>query len=232
MNLISFVLAATTVIAIHVDSSHPVNVVRPLHAIGAGIDSDPEGEIPVLYAPERTQVMLGAGLGVVSYRLYTELSIQDWHWNPAGSFSDPQRGQGYWTSNASPTSNTIVNSFGYTLPHRGSSRDQGDDDGYSRIDDGNPSTYWKSNPYLAQPFTGDPNADHPQWAVVDFIHPKEVDAIRIAWVNPYATRYVVQYWTGGDAILAQDSGRWHTFMGGVVDSGHGGLVTLRLAPTP
>ena len=232
MNLLALVLAVTTVIAIHVDSSHPVNVVRPLHAIGAGIDSDPEGQVPVLYAPERTQVMLGAGLGFVSYRLYTELSIQDWHWNPAGSFSDAQHGQGYWTSTASLTSDPIVNSFGYTLPHRGSSRDQGDDEGYSRIDDGNPGTYWKSNPYLAQPFTGDPDAEHPQWAIVDFIHPKDVDAVRIAWVNPYATRYIVQYWTGGDAILAQDSGRWHTFSGGIVDAGRGGTVTLRLAPTP
>jgi hypothetical protein len=222
---------STLVINIHVDTSHRVNRIRPLHDIGVGIDSDPEGRIPFLYSPERTQLMLSAGLGTVSARLYTELSIQDWHWNPAGTFSDAQHQQGYWTSSSSLSSRPIIDSFGYTLPHRGSSRDQGDDDDYSRIDDGNPNTYWKSNPYLMHQYTGDPDNAHPQWAVVDFFHPKPVNGIRIFWVDPFATHYVVQYWTGGDAILAQASGTWHTFENGVVNAGKGGTEFIRLAPS-
>ena len=96
MTAIALVLAVLTTspITVHVDTTHPVNSIRPLHAIGVGIDSDPKGKIQLLYAPERTRLMLGAGLGVVSYRLYTELSIQDWHWNAAGAFSDPAHAQG------------------------------------------------------------------------------------------------------------------------------------------
>jgi len=229
--LFGLILAAVTAppINIVVDTTAAVNTIRPLHAIGVGIDSDPEGHIRALYDPTHTRRMLGAGLGVVSYRLYTELSIQDWHWNPFGTFSDAVHGRGYFTASATPGPSSIVDSFGYTLPHRGSSRDQGDDDGYSRIDDGDPNTYWKSNPYLARPFTGDPDDQHPQWVVVDFIHPKRVDAIHIVWANPYATRYTVQYWTGGDAILAQASGRWHTFPNGGVERGSGGTALLRLS---
>lgn len=236
MIFIMTVLALLTgsTITIHVDTapSHRVNTIRPLRDIGVGIDSDPAGKIPFLYSPARTRAMLGAGLGTVSARLYTELSIQDWHWNPVGSFSDAPHEQGYWTSSSSAASPPIVDSFGYTLPHRGSTRDQGDDDGYSRIDDGDPHTYWKSNPYLAQTYTREPDSEHPQWAVIDFIHPKAVNAIRISWVNPYATRYHVQYWVGGDAILAQASGTWHTFETGVVNDGKGGDEFIRLAPTP
>jgi hypothetical protein len=231
MNLAALVLAALagSIITIHVDTQHRLNAVRPLHAIGVGIDSDPAGKVPLLYSPAKTREMLSAGLGVVSYRLYTELSIQDWHWNPSGQFSDAARHQGYWTSSAQPTGREIVDSFGYALPHRGSTRDQGDDDDYSRIDDGDPTTYWKSDPYLTRVFTGEPDSAHPQWAVIALNFPQPVDAIDIHWVDPYATRYLVQYWTGGDAILAQGSGAWHTYAGGTVASGRRGWQLLRLA---
>ena len=136
----------------------------------------------------------------------------------------------------------IVDSFGYTLPHRGSTEDQGDDNGYSRVDDGDPSTYWKSDPYLASFYTHDPDSAHPQWIVIDLIHPKPVDAIGMAWVDPYATHYEVQYWTGhGDAIFSpatpervpgQTAGAWQTFPQGSVTNGSGGQTLLRLSSTP
>jgi hypothetical protein len=58
-----------------------------------------------------------------------------------------------------------------------------------------------------------------------------VDAIRIAWANPYARRYAVQYWTGVlepfyDGTLA---GTWQTFPKGYVTEGSGGVETLKLA---
>ncbi len=219
-------------VTVDVDTSHRVQWIRPLRAMGTAVDSDPRGKIPLLYSPARVKAMLGTGLGMVSYRLYTELSIQDWHWNPRGSYSDAAHERGYWTSSAdaSAGSPTIVDSFGYRLPHRGSTRDQGDDDGYSRIDDGDPATYWKSDPYLARRFTGDPDSAHPQWIVVQFPKPTAVDAVRIAWANPFATRYRVQYWSGsGDAILDQASGTWQSFASGAVSAGGGGTATLRLA---
>src|ERR1700720_4469678 len=134
----------TAGIEIRVDTQHRIQTIRPLRSFGTSVDSDPKGKIALLYSPSRVNLMLSTGLGTLTYRLYTELSIQDWHWNPTGSFSDAAHGQGYWTSAAQPGEGAITDSFGYRLPHRGSSRDQGDDDGYSRIDDGSTDTYWKS----------------------------------------------------------------------------------------
>ena len=71
---------------------------------------------------------------------------------------------------------------------------RGDGNGYSRLTDGDLNTYWKSNPYLTKPFTGE--EDHPQWVTVDLGSKVEINAIRIAWAAPYATKYRVQYWTG------------------------------------
>ena len=226
-------LLAPAAITIRVDTAHRVQTIRPLRAIGTAVDSDPKDHLLQLYSPANTQLMLSTGLGTLTYRLYTELSIQDWHWNPDGSYSDAANRQGYWTSSAQPGAQNIQDSFGYRLPHRGSSRDQGDDDGYSRIDDGDLQTYWKSDPYLTQPYTGEPDSANPQWVAVQFLQPQSIDAVRIHWANPYATQYTVQYWTGDrDAILYPGSASWKTFAGGTVASGGGGTATLRLASAP
>jgi|GEM_PF-734143 len=224
---------ATGTVAIHVDTAHRVQTLRPVRAMGTSVDSDPKGKIPLLYSPSRTNLMTGTGLGTLTYRLYTELSIEDWHWNPAGRYSDAAHLQGYWTSSADTAMPPIVDSFGYRLSHRGNSRDQGQDDDYSRIDDGDSSTYWKSNPYLSHVFTHEADASLPQWVVVQFLAPARIDAIRIAWGNPYATRYAVQYWSGtADAIQEQDRGTWHTFPQGEVRRRNGSTPVLRLSSTP
>ena len=220
-------------IAIRVDTADRVQTIQPIRAIGTSVDSDPKGRIDTLYSPENTALMLSTGLGTLTYRLYTELSIEDWHWNPAGTYSDDANRQGYWTSSADVGSNTIHDSFGYRLTHRGSSRDQGDDNDYSRIDDGDPNTYWKSDPYLTQAYTGESDSANPQWVAVQFLQPQAIDAVEIHWADPYATRYVVQYWTGKrDAVLYPASGTWKTFENGTVDSGKGGDAVLRVSAAP
>ncbi len=228
------VLAVALPVAMRIDANpeHRVASIVPQRAVMASVDSDPPGKVPLLYSPDRTRVMLDAGLGTLTYRLYTELSIQDWHWNPTGAYSDAAHAQGYWTSDAVPGTQ-IVDSFGYRLPHRGSTHDQGDDNGYSRIDDGDPSSYWKSDPYLSQAFTGEPDSAHPQWVVVDLGAPAPVDAIDVAWANPYATAYTVAYWTGnGDAILDQANGAWVTFPQGEIRNDAAGGKVVALAPAP
>jgi F5/8 type C domain len=216
-----------------VDTLHRVQTIRPIRAIGTSVDSDPKGHLSQLYSPPSVKLMLSTGLGMLTYRLYTELSIQDWHWNPAGTYSDQAHRQGYWTSSADAGSATIDDSFGYRLPHRGSSRDQGDDDDYSRIDDGDPSTYWKSNPYLTHAYTGEPDAAHPQWVAIQFLAPQAIDAIRIHWVDPYATSYLVQYWTGDkDAVLYPGTAQWKTFSNGKVEDAGGGTTLRKLADAP
>jgi hypothetical protein len=220
--------------SIHVDAtpSHSTNAIRPAEALGAGIDRLPYGAADKLYVPDTIKQILSAGWQTVSYRQNTELHIEAWHWNPNGTWSDPA-GQGYFVGNATPGPEPIRHSYGYPLPHRGVTRDDGTDtDGYSRLTDGDPATYWKSNPYLAEPFTHESDSLHPQWVILDLAKPLEVAALRIDWAEPYATHFVVQYFTGEDAIRKPTSGVWQAFPAGVVTNGKGGNAVLQLASAP
>jgi len=67
--------------------------------------------------------VLSAGWQTVSYRQNTELFIEAWHWNPQGTWSDPA-GRGYFVGNPKP-GDFIRHSFGYNLPHRGFTRNDG-----------------------------------------------------------------------------------------------------------
>jgi hypothetical protein len=168
---------------------------------------------------------------VISYRQNTDLFVQAWHWNPRGKWSDPS-GKGYFVGDATPTRESIRHSYGYSLPHRGFTRNGGTEfDGFSRLDDGDVNTYWKSNPYLTKRFTGDGDSSHPQWVVINLEKPEQVNAIRIAWAEPFARVYQVQYWAGnGDAMDEQDKGAWKTFASGEKSEGKGGTETLHLDP--
>jgi hypothetical protein len=209
---------------------HVVQSFNPTEALGAGIDRISAAATDALFSPPVRDRVLEAGWQTVSYRQNTELFIEAWHWNPVGSWSDPS-GRGYFTGRAVPAE-PILHSFGYALPHRGSTRNDGTERGYSRLTDGDLQTWWKSNPYLTRSFTGEDDSLHPQWVVVDLAAAHPVDALRIAWAEPYARRYLVQYWTGDDAVRQPTKGSWALFPGGAVEDGSGGTVTLRLAPAP
>lgn len=224
-------IASAAPVTVTVDA-HPAAVLShfdPAQALGAGVDGVPYPSVPWIYTRPNVTKLLEAGLGPVSYRLYTELSVQDWHWNPAGTFSEGN--QGYWLSSATPGTPTL-NTFGYRLPMRGFTHDQGNDDDYSRLDDGDPATYWKSNPYLTARYTHEPDALHPQWVLYDLGQGRPVNAARIAWAEPHAVVYRVQYWSGADAIYAPAQGRWVDFPHGVITNGAGGTVTLALGAAP
>ena len=122
----------------------------------------------------------------------------------------------------------IHNSWAYPLPHRGFSR--GDGNGWSRLTDGDPTSYWKSNPYLTKAFTGEDDSLHPQWVMIDLGTKIDVNAIRIAWAEPYAKRYAVQFWTGELEPFYDGTtkGTWQTYPLGNITDGKGGTVTLKL----
>ncbi len=107
-----------------------------------------------IYTPETVKLCLSAGWGPISYRLHTPETIDYWHWNPRGQWTDEANQRGYFVG-SSELGEPIRDSFGYSLPHRGCTHNGGTDRGYSRLNDGDPTTFWKSNPYLTQAFTHD-----------------------------------------------------------------------------
>ena len=237
-----FFAAAQT---ITVDASHATNHFVPSETLGAGVDRIAAEAIDKDLLPPSLQQTLSSGWQTVSYRQNTELAVEAWHWNPQGKWSDGRdgnsrgsdikgapAGKGYFIGSAVPTEN-LRYSYGYALPRRGFTRNDGtDNSGFSRLTDGDVNTFWKSNPYLTQHFTGESDALHPQWIVLDLAQPQPVDSIRIAWAEPYATHYVVQYWTGDDPIKLPTRGVWQTFQQGAVIAGKGRTETLRLVNAP
>jgi hypothetical protein len=223
----------TQTIRVDATPGHAVNTFNPLYALGSTVDRVPSNATDVFFRPDQIKQVLSAGWGVISYRQNTDLFVQAWHWNPRGTWSDPQ-GRGYFTGDATPTREMIRHSYGYSLRHRGFTRNGGTEfDGFSRLDDGDLQSYWKSNPYLTKEFTREDDSLHPQWVVIDFNNKESINAIRIAWGEPYAQIYEVQYWIGdGDAMDEQDKGAWKTFHSGSVTDGNGGTKTLLLDASP
>ena len=234
--VISFVLLGTTLAqTVRVDAtpSHVLNAFSPLYALGSTVDRVPSNATDMFFRPDQIQQILSAGWGVISYRQNTDLFVQAWHWNPNGTWSDPA-GKGYFVGDANPTAEMIRHSYGYSLRHRGFTRNGGTEfDGYSRLNDGDLNSYWKSNPYLTKQFTGEDDSLHPQWVVIALDKAEQINAIRIAWAEPFSRDYEVQYWVGeGDAMDEQDKGTWRTFSAGKIRNGNGGTTTLGLERAP
>ncbi len=218
---------------IAVDTSRPTNHFVPKETLGAGVDRIAVDAIDKDLLQPTLEKTLASGWQPVTYRQNTELAIEAWHWNPQGTWSEGSgsSGRGYFTGSSTPTE-MLRYSYGSGLPRRGFTRNDGTDNvGFSRLTDGDVNTFWKSNPYLTQRFTGENDALHPQWVVMDLAQMQQVNSIRIAWGEPYARRYVVQYWTGDD-IRAVTRGTWQTFPQGTVTDGKGRTETIRLSGSP
>ena len=153
--------------------SHAVNSFSPFRALGGAIDrlrggstkEENEKHTERLLTGPVLKELLGAGWQTVTYRQNTELMIEAWHWNPRGTWSNAAKQEGYFTGSAEPTDEKILHSWAYPLPHRGATL--GDGNGWSRLTDGDPKSYWKSNPYLTQAYTGEDDSLHPQWVMID-----------------------------------------------------------------
>ncbi len=210
-------------------ADHPVNQCVPTQALGAGVDGHEKGECARMFTDKNIAEMRSAGFGPLTYRLRTELAGEVWHWNPRGTWSDPVHQCGYWISEDS-LAGPIDLSYGYRLPRRGNTIDQANDDGYSRVADGDEQSFWKSNPYLDSHFTGEPDDAHWQWVVIDLVAAKPVNSIRIHWAAPYAQQYRVEYWSGNDPmhLHADRKDEWRPFPNGAVNRGSGGDESVRL----
>ena len=90
--------------------------------------------------------VLAAGWQTVTYRQNTELHTEAWHWNPRGTWSEPGA-RGYFVGDAAIGKEKIIHSYGYPLPRRGVTRDDGTDMvGYSRLTDGDPRPSGRATP--------------------------------------------------------------------------------------
>ena len=228
--LMGLVSTAQTV-RVDITPGDVANSFIPTEALGAGIDRLNSAATDKLFTEPVMKQVLSAGWQTVTYRQNTELAIQAWHWNPQGAWSDPS-GKGYFVGNATPAE-PIRHSYGYNLPRRGFTRNDGaEGSSFSRMTDGDEKSFWKSNPYLTKAFTGEDDSTHQQWVVVDLANLHPVNAIRIAWAQPFARRYLVQYWTGEDPIKQPTKGTWIIFQGGTVTNGSGGTPILQLSSSP
>ena len=207
--------------------SHVINSFDPDRALGSSVDVLSHNEIDKVYTPHILEESLSAGWGPITYRNNTELRMAAWHWTENGTWSDPAHKSGYFTGNTE-LKVPVRYILAYALPHRGFSTS-----GDRPIESPHPG-FWKSNPYLTSKFTGESDALHPQWVVMDLKAERRVNAVRIAWAEPYAKTYQMDYWVGKDALDFDEGprGEWKTFPSGAVKDAHGGTVTLRFGKTP
>lgn len=209
----------------------------PDQALGSSMDILSHDVVEKIYTEPMVKQCLAAGWGPITYRQNTELSIGAWHWNPNGTWSDAANKRGYFTG-STELKGPIRHSYGYPLPHRGNTRNGGAEHGYSRLTDGNSDSYWKSNPYLASKYTGEPDSAHPQWIVIDLGSTEPVSHVRIDWHDPYAVSYEVQYWVAEKGTSSEGpmdrptSGIWTAFPEGEITNGKGGSPTLELSSSP
>ena len=221
--------SGASVATVHVDTNpqHMLNSFDPDRALGSSVDVLSRSGIDKVYTPHILQESLSAGWGPITYRNNTELRMAAWHWTENGSWSDSEKKSGYFTGSTElkePTRYILA----YALPHRGFST-SGD-----RPAQGPNLTYWKSNPYLTSKFTKESDKLHSQWVIIDLRKPMPVNAVRIAWENPFAKIYQVEYWIGKDALDFDHGpeGEWKVFPSGKISDNPGGAVTLTLAPQP
>ncbi len=214
---------------VHVDATlgHAINSFDPDSALGSSIDVLSHDGIDKVYTPHIIEESLSAGWGPITYRNNSELRMAAWHWNENGTWSDPAHQSGYFTG-STELKEPLRYILSYALPHRGFST-SGD-----RPLQGPNLSYWKSNPYLTRKFTGESDALHPQWVIVDLQSEKPVNALRIAWASPYATTYQIEYWVGKRALDFDGGpqGEWKIFSGGAIKNAQGGTVNLKLADVP
>src|ERR1700722_14364979 len=104
---LSFVFASLVLVAgssaqtiqVDITPAHATNHFRPDETLGAGIDRiAPEAIDSGLAQPNLARAM-ASGWQTISYRNSTRLSIEAWHWNPQGSWSEPGE-KGYFTGSS------------------------------------------------------------------------------------------------------------------------------------
>src|SRR5579872_6744302 len=219
--------ASVPVVTVDTTPAHMLNSFDPDRSLGSSVDVLSHNGIDQVYTPHILQESLSAGWGPITYRNNTELRMAAWHWTENGTWSDPAHKSGYFTGSTELKEPTRY-ILSYALPHRGFATS-----GDAPVT-GPHNAAWKSNPYLTSKFTGESDALHPQWVILDMRAAKPVSAVRIAWKSPYAKTYQVEYYVGNDALDFDSGpkGAWKTFAKGRLSNAQGGTVILALDAAP
>ena len=217
-----------TTVRVDATPGQETNSFIPDRALGSSIDVLPEGDVDKVYTDQILKESLSAGWGPITYRNNSELRMAAWHWNSNGTWSDAGHQAGYFTGSKEP-GEMLRHSYSYPLPHRGTTRNGGAESGFSRLTDGDPNTYWKSNPYLTSRFTGEDDSLHPQWVIIDLGATERIGILKIVWAEPFARKYDVQYWSGEDPMTKPTAGVWTLFPQGNITDGKGGVAIRKLS---
>ncbi len=110
-------------IVVDVARTHVANTFSPPRALGACVDRLRADTDSLLTGPLLKEV-LSAGWGAITYRQNTELHVEAWHWNDKGTWSNPEKQEGYFVGSAE-LGEPIHHSWAYPLPHRGFSLGDG-----------------------------------------------------------------------------------------------------------
>lgn len=211
-----------------IDRSTPVNSFVTDDALGVALDGMEKGEVDTTLTPFNIEKMRSAGLKRVTYRTRPELGIEVWHWTEEGAWSDAAHAQGYWIGADNPSQDGKV-TWGYSLPRRGDTIDNANNLGWSRIDDGDPTTFWKSNPYLDPHYTG-LSEQRPEWIVFSFENLARFDAARICGRRP--SRVASSSNTGTVPTASRRASRPPTIRGAGARSPTASSRSLVIPPTP
>ena len=220
--------ARVPVVTVDTTPSHMLNSFDPDRALGSSVDVLSHNGIDKVYTPHILQESLSAGWGPITYRNNTELRMAAWHWTENGTWSDPAHKSGYFTGSTDlkePTRYILA----YALPHRGFST-SGD-----RPVQAPNLTYWKSNPYLTSKFTGESDALHPQWVVVDLRARRSRSAPsrspgQIRSPSPTRSNIGTENMRSTSTAVPREVGR--RFPNGSLKNAKGGTVTLKLSDAP
>jgi hypothetical protein len=88
--------APAQTIRVETDPAHAI-AFDPDKAMGTSMDILSAKEFETVYSDAVLKESLSAGWGPITYRQNTELTIDAWHWNPNGTWSDAAHRSGYFT---------------------------------------------------------------------------------------------------------------------------------------
>ncbi|MGB8675849.1 MAG: hypothetical protein WCD27_15975, partial [Candidatus Acidiferrales bacterium] len=83
-----------------VDAAQVVTTFDPDECLGSSMDIQSRESIEKIYTPEVIKVCLSAGWGPISYRFHPTETVDYWHWNPNGRWSDEANQRGYFVGSS------------------------------------------------------------------------------------------------------------------------------------